>query len=170
MEKLASLREALTAAVPQLRTDPDKLAVFAEGGNTVASAAGQSLSFEYRYTAKLLLLDFAGTADSVMVPLLLWVREHQCELLDNADLRERGIQFIAELLNSKTVDIEIKLQLTEAVRVRPRAGAPSTGTAAQRWDITHLPEPPRLMGNEIADHVQIYLRDELVAEWPPATT
>jgi hypothetical protein len=144
VEKLLSLRNALTAAVPEIARDPSKLTVFAKAGSSVATGAGESLSWEYRYTATLLLLDFAGDADHVTAAVHAWVRVYQPELLDNAELRERGIQFEAELLNAKAVDLQITLQLTEAVRVLPRAGAPETGPAAQRWEITHLPEPPRM--------------------------
>lgn len=143
MLKLLSVRAALTAAVPEIAADPSRLSVFAEAGSSVAAGAGESLSWEYRYTAKLLLLDFAGDADHVMAALHEWVRVHQSDLLDNSELRQKGLQFQVELLDTGTVDLEIKLQLTEAVRVLPRTGAPATGPAAQRWEITHLPEPPR---------------------------
>ncbi|MDZ5457006.1 phage tail protein [Azohydromonas lata] len=144
MEKLRSLRDALTAAVPEIARDPSKLTVFAKAGTSVATGAGERISWEYRYTATLLLLDFAGNADHVIAAVHAWVRVYQVELLDNLDLRARGIQFEAELLNTAAVDLQITLQLTEGVRVLPRAGAPATGPAAQRWEITHLAEPPRL--------------------------
>ena len=73
MLKPASLREHLTAALPQLRRDPEKLVVFIAGGG-LHSTLTQSLSFEYRYTLRLLLLDYAGHADAVMAPLLIWLR------------------------------------------------------------------------------------------------
>lgn len=116
MIKPGSLRAAITAAVPSLKTDPDKLLVFADAGNIVASAV-KSLSFEYRYTLNLILTDFAGDADQVMIAILAWVKVNQSELCDNADLRKTGISFEVDHLNQTTCDLSIKLALTEAVKV-----------------------------------------------------
>jgi hypothetical protein len=85
MIKPASLRAAIVAAVPDLAANPDKLQVFVDAGNLVATNT-KTLSFEYRYTINLILLDFAGDEDTIMMALLIWVRRHQSDLLDNADL------------------------------------------------------------------------------------
>lgn len=168
MDKPDALRAFITAAVPELLAQPEKLKVFVTQGRQVATGAHLSLSFELHYTLRLLLCDYASGPDAVMVPLLAWLSDNQPDLLENEARRERGIRFEAEVLNNTTVDLQIDLDLTEAVRVLPRPSAPQDGATAQRWDITHLPEPPRLMGNAIGDRVELYLRDELVAQWPPA--
>lgn len=116
MIKTASLRKALVAAIPSLEAEPDKLAVFVDEGSIVATGT-RSLSFEHRYTAHALVMDFAGDADTVFVALIEWASENQPDLLMNPDGREYGITFEADILNNTTVDLSIKLALTEGVAV-----------------------------------------------------
>lgn len=132
MNKPGELRAVIEAAAPNLVTDPDKFLVFVEQGNLVATNTA-SLSFEYRYTLQLVLLDFAGNADTIMIALLGWVKANQPELLDNVDKRATAISFEVEHLNQTTCDLSIKLPLTEAVKVTLQ---PDGSRVA-----AHLPEP-----------------------------
>ncbi|MEM5451894.1 phage tail protein [Paraburkholderia guartelaensis] len=132
MNKANSLRRALTAAVPALATDPDKLLVFIDAGNIIATSA-QSTSFDYAYTLNVMLLDFAGDGDIVFAALLQWVRANQSDLLTNDELRKAGISFEADQLTQTTVDLSIKLKLTESVLV--------TTDDAGVQKITHVDEP-----------------------------
>jgi hypothetical protein len=132
MIKPASLRAAIAAAIPDLGANPDKFLVFADAGTTVANGA-RSLSFEYRYTLNLILLDFAGDADVVMMALLSWVRRYQSELVNNPEKRVSAITFEVDHLNNATCDLSIKLPLTEAIKVTQ--GEDGTLLA------THLEEP-----------------------------
>lgn len=159
MIKPGSLRAHLTAALPELARDPDRLLAFIDRGS-LAGTFAPGLSFEYRYTLTLVLTDYAGHPDTVMVPLLVWIHRHQPELLANPALREQ-IAFEADILNSDTVDLEIKLPLTERVGVHPRAGG--------GYDIEHYPEP------QLEEHLQatrweVYVQGELVTTFdsPPA--
>lgn len=158
MIKPASLREHLKAALPELGRNPDKLLVFIDSGN-VQSTFAAGLSFEYSYTLRLILTDFAGHPDAVVVPMLIWLREHQPELLANPANRDR-IGFEADLLDHGKVDLDIRLPLTESVGVHPRAGG--------GYDVEHYPEP-QLEAPLEAEHWQIFLKGELIAEWdvPP---
>lgn len=117
MIKPASLRAAIAAAVPDLDANPDKLQVFVDAGNLVATNT-KTLSFEYRYTINLILLDFAGNEDTVMMALLVWIRRYQSDLLDNADKRSTAIGFEVDQLSNSTCDLSIKLPLTESVKVQ----------------------------------------------------
>jgi hypothetical protein len=132
MNKANSFRTALTAALPSLATDPDKLLVFIDAGRVIATDA-PSLSFEYRFTLNAILLDFAGDADAVFVALLAWVKRNQSDLLSNETTRKDGISFEAEHLTNDTCDLSIKLQLSESVVV----GADDQGAQT----ITHIDEP-----------------------------
>ncbi|MGH8076837.1 MAG: phage tail protein [Lysobacter sp.] len=154
MIKPGSLREHLTAALPELRRDPDKLLVFIDRGSVVSTAA-PGLSFEYRYTLNLILTDYAGHPDAVMVPLLVWLASHQPELLANPSLREQ-IAFEADLLANDKVDLDIKIPLTERVGVHARVGG--------GFDIEHYPEP-QLELHLLAEHWALYVKNELVATW-----
>ncbi len=155
MYKPASLRDFLTAANPELARDPDRLLVFIDEGSLRATFA-PGLSFEYAYTLNLVFTDYAGHPDAIMVPLLIWLREHQSELLANFDNAGK-IAFEADILANDAVDLSIKLPLTERVGVHPRKPGPG-------HDVEHYPEP-QLEPVLQAQHWQIYLKDELIAEW-----
>lgn len=159
MYKPASLRTFLTAANAELARDPDRLLVFIDEGSLRATYA-PGLSFEYGYTLNLVFTDYAGHPDAIMVPLLIWLRQHQPELLANPDNRDK-LQFEADILANDAVDLSIKIPLTERVGVHPRNPGPG-------HDIEHYPEP-QLEANLQAQHWQLYLGGELIAEWdvPP---
>ncbi|CAN0621045.1 Tail completion protein R (GpR) [Burkholderia multivorans] len=116
MIKPASARAALEAAIPSLAGNPDKLTVFIDSG-TIAATGTRSLSFEYRYTLNLILLDFAGNADDVMIALVEWARANQPDIVTNWDQRDSGITFECDVLDNATVDLSIKLKLAEGVAV-----------------------------------------------------
>lgn len=115
MIKPQSLRLHLLAAVPALDNDPERLLIFVEAG-TLASTFQPGLSFEYRYTLELVLTDFAGAPEAVMVPLLQWLTWHQPELLATPGKREQ-VSFEVDVLTGDLVDLAIKLPLTERVIV-----------------------------------------------------
>lgn len=141
MNKPGSLRAAIVAAAPELKQNPDKLLVFVDQGKVVATAT-RSLSFEYRYHLNLILTDYAGDADQVMVALLAWVKVNQPELVELQD-HDHGITFEVDHLNNATVDLSIKVQLTEAVIVRTDADG--------KHQVRHAQEPvPEWMGDSLA--------------------
>lgn len=116
MKKPADLRAHLASSVPCLAKDPDNLHVFIENGNVV-SRIGGGLSFEYRYTVTLIVTDFTDHADTLVIPLLAWIAINQPDLLQHPEKQEQAIRMTAEILDKDTVDIEIKLDLTERVIV-----------------------------------------------------
>lgn len=158
MMKPDHLRAHLAAALPQLRRDPDKLLVFIDRGHLVSTLV-PALSFEYRYTLNLILTDFTGSPDGVMVPLLAWLSVYQPELLANPARREQ-IEFEVDVLDGSKVDLSITLPLTERVGVHPREGG--------GYDIQHYPEPPVEDGLQPGQW-KVYLKDKLIATWdlPP---
>lgn len=117
MRKAVELREYLTRHNRFLSENPDRLHVFVDQGN-ILSTASRSLSHEYRFTLTIVVTDYAGPTDALMLPLLAWIRINQPELLANKERRENAISFDVELLNHNTADVEIKLPLTERVIVR----------------------------------------------------
>lgn len=132
MKKPASLRAAIAAAVPELARNPDRFLVFADEG-AVAATNTKTLSFEYRYTLHVILLDYSGDADPVMLAVLQWVRLNQPELLDNPQKRHHGIHFEVDHLNHHTCDLSIRLPLSEGVVVGKDAKGADT--------FTHQDEP-----------------------------
>lgn len=132
MNKANEVRELLTTAVPYLQKNPDALHIFIEEGNLEASWVGKNLSFEYQFNLIILVTDYSQHADTLMIPLLAWIAQNQPELLTNPDRRKEGVRFRVDMLNHKTADIEITIQLTERVKV----------TATEEGlEVIHLPEP-----------------------------
>lgn len=131
MKKPQLLRQHLVAAMPSLAADPERLLVFVDDGGLEASFTA-GLSFQYRYTLELILRDFAGAPEAVMVPLLQWLTRHQPDLLANPDNREK-LAFEVDVLSDTMVDLAIRLPLTERVRVvQDDAGV---------FQLQYLPEP-----------------------------
>ncbi|QMV75028.1 phage tail protein [Comamonas piscis] len=158
MWKLQSLRTLIEAAVPDLKANPENLVVLASGGRAV-SAMGKSLSFEYAYTIDVTVLDFTGHTDALFVPLIAWLRVHQPELLLNPTTQATGLQFQVELLNTAGADIGIRVPVTERVIVTPDPGHPT------RLICDHPAEPQVVGTNRLPEHWQLWLKDQLLAEW-----
>ena len=129
MKKPASLRQFLIDKIPELKRDQDSLLVFVEKGHVV-STLSPALAFEYRYQLNIIITDYNAHSDTLIVPLLIWVRANQYDLLEG---ERNGIQFEAEILNHDTADISITLDLSERVLVELVNGKLVT---------THLDEPP----------------------------
>lgn len=155
MYKPNSLRQHLTDANPDLKQNPDKLIVFADEGHIVATGTG-SLSFEYQYKLNVMIIDYAGNEDAIMVPMLAWIATHQIDLLGNPEKRRTGISFEVDFNNHETIDLSIKLDLTERVIVKP--------ADAGRLDIKHLPEPQPTPDYQ-HPYWTLYDGDNLIAEW-----
>ena len=132
MNKPASLRAALSACVPSLKKHPERLHVFIDEGSVASTMGGESLSFEYRYTCNIIVTDYAGHSDALIVPVLAWLRENQPELLLNRERMADGFRFEADILNNGSCDLSIKLVLTERVGVKELGG---------RVEATHYGEP-----------------------------
>lgn len=131
MIKPASLRAHLVAVLPDLARDADRLLVFIDAGSLV-STFQPALSFEYKYTLNLILTDYAGHPDSVMLPLLAMGAGQSGRAAFNP-ARRGEIAFEADILANDAVDLSIKLPLTERVVVIAKDGG--------GYDITHVPEP-----------------------------
>jgi hypothetical protein len=155
MIKPDSLRKHLASSNDDLRRNPDKMLIFADEGNMVAVGT-QSLSFEYRYRLNLIITDYAGDPNAVMVPLLAWIRVHQSDLVDNPERRKNGIRFEVDFNNKETVDLSITMDLTERVVVTPGPGG--------RLDVMHRPEP-QATPVYTDDFWSLYSGDALLAEW-----
>ena len=155
MNKPESLRAHLLAAVPELRHSPDRLLVFIDKGKLRCTAAA-SLSWEYGYELQIILTDFAGHPDAVMLPLLAWVRTNQSELLVNLDKSAQGIGFEADILDNSKVDLAITLPLTERVVVKSQPD----GT----YQLSHVPESKYTEYQEPGTW-QVFAGGELLAEW-----
>lgn len=135
MNKPESLRAHLLAAIGELKHNPDRLLIFIDNGKIRCTAAA-SLSFEYSFDLQVILTDFAGHPDSVVLPVLGWLSVNQADLLENLNKSAEGIQFEADILDNSKVDLSLTLPLTERVIVGKDADGNIT--------IRHPGEPQRV--------------------------
>ncbi|MDN7131779.1 phage tail protein [Halomonas sp. MC140] len=161
MKKLHLLRAHLINAVPALANDPERLLTFVEEGS-IEFRRGPNLTHEYQFTAQLVLTDFSADLDTLMVPLLHWLAEYQ----PDADPNE-AVSFEAEILSHKSVDVALRVKLTERVlaKVECATGRIKVDHALPRFPTSGCP----------ATHWQLLIRDSevdadytLVAEWGDA--
>ena len=114
MNKPQSLRSALNKSVPYVAENPDRLHLFVDSGQLVATSAA-SLSWEYRYTLNVVITDFTGDQNLLMAPVLLWLRDNQPDALQNSEAREKLFSFEVDILANDRCDISMDLKLTERV-------------------------------------------------------
>ena len=101
--------------------------------------------------------DYAGNVDDLMVPLLAWIAEQQPDLLEGTD--PEPFAFESELLDADRADVSISVEVTEAVRVTPKEGG--------GFDAYHLEEPcdrDEYPGVCCVNLWQLFMRDQLVAQ------
>jgi len=115
MKKPGQLRDHLLQSVASLAANPDRLLVFVEDGSLTAVYSA-NLSFSYAYSLNLIVTDYGGDPDTIMLPLLQWLTRHQPELLSNPG-RRGEVKFEVDVLASDLVDVSITLPLTERVIV-----------------------------------------------------
>ena len=135
MNKPESLRAHLLATVVEFKHNPDRLLIFIDNGK-VHCTSGESLSFEYSFDLQIILTEFSGHPDSVILPILGWLSVNQSELLENLDKVKDGIQFEADILDKNKVDLSLTLPLTERVVV----GSDDQGNTT----VKHPNEPQRV--------------------------
>ena len=150
MNKHESLRAHLLATVAEFKHNPDRLLIFIDNGKVHCTAA-QSLSFEYSFDLQIILTDFAGHPDSVILPILGWLSVNQSELLENLDKVKTGIQFEADIIDTSKVDFSLTLPLTERVIVgKDDQGNPTVKHAGEPQRVADYLDPnwvPGALGN-----------------------
>jgi hypothetical protein len=151
----------------------------------VTARLGPQRGFALAYDLTVLVSGFASDAAMLMFIVCDWLREHQPDLLASG---AQGFAFEADILDEKTVDVQITLPLTEVVMAQgqadgagicppatnpcrcspttslwaqasPRSG--STGSRSRRW-----PGPDR-MADAGLDHLAPWLEGYLQRLEPP---
>lgn len=159
MRKPRLLRQFLCNAIPALETESQRLTMHVEHGHIVARSS-DSLSFEYRFTARLILPGFASDLDLIIIPLLAWLHTHQPDLSQNKDRAATGLRFEAATTDSGTIDLTVEIDLTESVAVTQD----TTDDGRQRLTAQHLGEPYSPAPYATGDYT-LYLGDRIGAEW-----
>lgn len=142
MNKPQSLRSALNKSVRYVAENPDRLHLFVDSGQLVATSAA-SLSWEYRYTLNVVITDFTGDQNLLMAPVLLWLRENQPDALQNSEAREKLFSFEVDILANDRCDISMDLKLTERVIATVENGkahieaVPEPDAPEEIWTVKH---------------------------------
>ncbi|WP_307746039.1 phage tail protein [uncultured Pantoea sp.] len=142
MNKPQSLRSALNKSVPYVAENPDRLHLFVDSGQLVATSTA-SLSWEYRYTLNVVITDFTGDQNLLMAPVLLWLRENQPDALQNSEAREKLFSFEVDILANDRCDISMDLKLTERVIATVENGkahieaVPEPDAPEEFWTVKH---------------------------------
>jgi len=153
MLKPQQLRKALTDSVPLLQRNPDSLNVFIDSGRIVSTLAA-SLSFEYHYRLNMVITDYTGDIDLLIVPMLEWLRVNEPDMMGTKEKQQTGFTFKADVISDTASDISIDLQLSERVIVK-RVG--------DELHVEHVGENP-LTEND-ASPMRLYAGGDLVSEW-----
>ncbi|MGJ8518184.1 phage tail protein [Carnimonas bestiolae] len=111
MKKLTALRRHLINALPPFNTDPDAFLAFIEDGS-IEFWRGKTLTHDWQYTAQFVFTAFALDTDVLMTALLQWLAVYEPEL-DSKD----GIKVEAEIIDESTIDLIVRVKLTEKVVV-----------------------------------------------------
>lgn len=155
MKKPEQLKLYLLHAIAELQQNPDRLLIFVDDGK-IRHTHAQGLSFEYHYTLTLVLTDYAGDLAGITIPLLDWLKVNQSELFANLSKVEEGLPFEAEILSNHTVDLVIKLPLTERVIVKKH------NTQLH----VDYPSEPQYSQTEPSQPVILYDKDgSILAQW-----
>lgn len=131
MNKLTDLRNHLLNSIPELQRGPDRLLTFVEDGQ-IEFWRGSNLSHQYLMPVKIIITDWKGSADQIVVPVLEWLSVREPGLDPKTVLR-----FETEILSSDAIDLLLTVNITERVIVQ---------NTPEGRKITHvLPEPEPAM-------------------------
>ncbi|EHC1961001.1 phage tail protein [Escherichia coli] len=153
MLKPDSLRKALTESVPVLSKNPEMLRLFIDNGK-INSTLAASLSFEKQYTLNVVVTDFTGDFDLLLVPVLAWLREHQPDIMTSEEGRKKGFTWYADINMDNSFDVSISLLLTERTIVKQVESA---------LHVENIPEPAP--PEPVTRPMELYINGELVSKW-----
>ena len=111
MNKLISLRDHLLGIPGEINIEPDDLLTFADSGQILSNASGTNKHFVFKYKANIIVTNFIGQVDQLSFWVLQWMKVNQPEH------PEEAIQFEADILNDKSADLSLTIDLNETVKV-----------------------------------------------------
>ena len=114
MELLANLREHILNS--PLKIKPEDLLTFANDGQITSHQGDVNDHFSISYDAKIIVTDYTGSADTLFYIVLQWLKAN------NANHSTTPIRFNADIINHKTSDVEIIVNLEENVGANPVEG------------------------------------------------
>ncbi|NBC35551.1 hypothetical protein GTZ99_03160 [Novosphingobium sp. FSY-8] len=136
MNKINALRASLTQAMPELAASPKNLRMWVDRG-TVGSRHTATLGFGFKYRLNVLLVDFASDIAALVLPIWIWARLHQPDLLEP---KTDGLSFDVDFMSATQADILIQMDLTENVTATAQDGG---------YRLTYLPEPTPMFADDL---------------------
>lgn len=133
MKKPDALRALLVALMPEFARDTDRLAMWIEKGRVRSRLAGigGTHGFAWEYQLTVLFKQFAGDPAVPFFAVTEWLRDQQPERL--APGGQNGFAFEVDILDDKTFDVQIVLDLDECVAAEPQGEG--------RWNLTPIDQP-----------------------------
>ena len=110
MKKLGSLRSYLLQSA--LALQPDDLLTFAEEGKVISYSGETNQHFQIEYIANIIITGYSGDVDEIAYLLLQWLKQNQ------PNHKEDAIEFDADILDQSAVDLSLKIELSEIIKVR----------------------------------------------------
>lgn len=138
MLKLDTLRAAITTALPELARSPENLRIWIERGAGRCQGTATD-AFGFAFQANVLIVEMTSDIAVLAHAVFRWLRVNQPDLL--APGRE-GFSFDADILDNRSVDVLMQIQLTQNVTVAPIGDG--------RFNLAYLPEPDPLFGDDMA--------------------
>lgn len=115
MRKLDTLKEAIFAALPELKRDPDRIRIWIERGSARATQT-ESRGLAFAFTANVLVVEMASDIVVLFLAVFEWARVNQPELM----IPTSGeVDFDADILDNETADVLLQLQLDQVVSATP---------------------------------------------------
>lgn len=137
MRKPDTLRAAIVAQLPELASEPDRLRMWIERGGA-RSVMTAELGFGFAYRLNVLVTELAGDVALLGLAIFQWLRVNQPELMTPG---RDGFTFDVDILDNRTADVLIQLDLTEDVAVTQRDDG--------GFDMQYLAEQDPLFDDEL---------------------
>ena len=137
MKKIDTLRAAIVAATPELAQQPARLRMWVDRG-TVEARQTESGSFAYAFRLNVLIMELATDVSVISDAIIRWLRVNQPDRLAPGNT---AFTFDVDILDNRTVDLLIEVEVTQSVEVAPKEGGGFT--------LTDIDEPNPLFDDHL---------------------
>lgn len=107
MTKLDSLRMALLDS--PLKIEPDDIAVFSDNGKVISMRGDENTHFQLKYTANVLITDYAGNLSEIAYILLPWLDTNMPNRPDEA------MRYEADIIDHQKCDVSLSIDIEEYI-------------------------------------------------------
>lgn len=102
MLKPNQLRKTLTDSLPLLQRNSKSLNVLIDSGRILSTLA-TLLSLEYLYRLNMVIIDYTGNIDLLIVPQLEWLRVNEPDIMAMKDKQQNGFTFKADVISERVI-------------------------------------------------------------------